>query len=421
MSSSRLSRSLLLFFLFLSGVTPLLGQSEEDHSYKPLTVKLNESGSKYIRFITWHQVWMQTSDLSVDGAKLQVTPMMRRSRFLAYAQISPRFLILTHFGLNNLTPSNLTPLGNEGDAPQYFLHDAWTEFKVTRNEALYIGGGLHYWNGLTRLSSASTLTFMTMDQPRPFAHWQALGNTDQFARHLGVYAKGAIGKLDYRLAVNAPGRNPMNKGLTYGSDTTFAYRGVFEKNKDGDPVGNTIIEGYFRFNFFDAESIKLPYNVGSYLGDKKILALGAGFFSHPGGMYNQVTKEHADVFHVAADIYLDYPVGRGNALHAYASYIDFNYGGKYVGRWSGTGNVLYGQLAFYVKGFRLMPYVALQRAMYADFSESEPLRALDAGLNYFISGHNAKLTLEYHRIANDRRETASGELEQVRLQAHIFL
>ena len=29
----------------------------EDHSYKPLTLKLNDSGSKYVRFIMWHQVW----------------------------------------------------------------------------------------------------------------------------------------------------------------------------------------------------------------------------------------------------------------------------------------------------------------------------------------------------------------------------
>ena len=28
-----------------------------DHSYKPLTLKLNEDGSKYVRFITWLQFW----------------------------------------------------------------------------------------------------------------------------------------------------------------------------------------------------------------------------------------------------------------------------------------------------------------------------------------------------------------------------
>ncbi len=406
---------LLIFTLFLSG------QGSADHSYKPLIIKLDESGAKYIRFITWHQVWAQTNNLSVEGAKLQITPMIRRSRFLFYAQVSPRFLILTHVGMNNLTPSNLTATGSDGDAPQLFVHDAWTEFKVTKNEALYLGGGLHYWNGLSRLSSAGTLNFATLDQPRPFAHWHSLGLSDQFARHLGIYAKGAIGKLDYRLALNAPGRNPLKGGQTYGSDTTFAYTGVAQPTPEGNPTGNTIAEGYVRYQFFDTESIKLPYNVGAYLGEKKVLAIGAGFFAHPNGMYDQVRGVHADVFHFSVDAFLDFPLSRGNSVQAYASYINFDYGENFVGRWAGAGDVLYGQLAVFLKPLRAMPYIAIQRAAYNDYSESKPLLGLDLGLNYFIQGHNAKLTLEYHRIARDPRETAGGDLSQLRLQAHIFL
>ena len=54
-------------FLFLIAAVllfPFLGNSQEaekkevDHSYKPLKVNLNEDGSKYIRFITWHQWFM---------------------------------------------------------------------------------------------------------------------------------------------------------------------------------------------------------------------------------------------------------------------------------------------------------------------------------------------------------------------------
>ncbi|MEQ8926823.1 MAG: porin, partial [Fulvivirga sp.] len=138
--------------------------AKPDHSYKPLTLKLDDSGSKYVRFIIWHQQWLQTNNREVDDLKLQMTSFARRSRFLAFSQISPRFLILTHIGLNNQTPDNLTSLGNNGNSAQFFLHDAWTEFKVSNNDALHIGTGLHYWKGLTRLASASTLNFMTLDQ-----------------------------------------------------------------------------------------------------------------------------------------------------------------------------------------------------------------------------------------------------------------
>ncbi len=406
--------NLMAFVLLLTVFsTSLQAQEEIDHSYKPLMIKLDESGNKYVRFIMWHQVWATTNNLD-SKAGLQVTPSIRRSRLLAFAQVSPRFLILTHFGLNGLTPSNLTSLGNNGDAPQLFLHDAWTEFKV--NNQLYMGGGLHYWKGLTRLSSQSTLNFMTLDQSRPFTQWHSLGVSDQFARHLGIYAKGTLGKIDYRIALNAPNRNPIGDGKDYGlNNSNLTYTGVSTPNEVGEVTGGSIIEGYFNFSFFEKESTKLPYYVGSYLGKKKVFNLGAGFFTHPDGMYNSNTGSHESVFHFAADAFLDLPTPSGG-LTAYASFTSFNYGKNYVSRWAGTGTVLYTHLGYFIRSTKLMPYVAFQSAQYEGFPDHSP-SALDIGLNYFILGHNAKLTLEYHRIADDPRE----EIQQLRLQAHIFL
>ncbi len=400
--------------------------AEEDHSYKPLTLKLNESGSKYVRFIVWHQQWAQTSNLAVEDSKLQVTSFARRSRILAYAQVSSRFLILSHIGLNNLTPTNLDGLGNGGNGPQFFLHDAWTEFKVI-NKKFYLGTGLHYWKGLTRLASQSTLNFMTMDNPRPFTHWHSLGVTDQFARHLGVYAKGEIGKFDYRIAVNNP-LNPANAlgaGKDFGTEASgLTYNGSSKLDKDNKPTGNTIIEGYFRYNFKDAESTVLPFNVGSYLGSKKVFAVGAGFFAHPNGMYRESDKTHENVSHLAVDAFYDAPIKGGDCLNAYLSFTNFNYGDKYLSRWGGTGNVFYGQVGYKLKNTSFMPYVAYQSADFEGYKD--PVTGLDIGVNYFINGHNAKVTLEYHQVTGDYRDVpaavqADGKMQQVRLQTHIFL
>jgi hypothetical protein len=413
----------LLAFLMLTAVVAQAQVKEEDHTYKPLTLKLNEDGSKYVRFIMWHQIWLTTNNLDADNAKLQITPSIRRSRFLAFAQISPRFLILTHFGLNSLTPGNMTSLGSNGDSPQMFLHDAWGELKI--NNSLYLGGGLHYWKGLTRLANQSTLNFMTLDQARPFTQWHSLGITDQFARHLGIYAKGEIGKFDYRVAMNAPGRNGLNAGGDYGAmGSEWTYTGFANVNADGDPTGNTILEGYFRYNFWDKESTKLPYQVGTYMGKKKVFGIGAGFFAHPNGMYNATTGEHGDVTHFAVDAFLDMPTGGGKgALNAYASFISFNYGENYVSRWAGTGTSLYGQLGYFINSAKLMPYVAIQSGNYDGYRD--PVSSLDAGVNYFINGHNAKVTLEYHQIKGDVREAAiatqQDAMSQIRLQLHVFL
>ena len=105
--------------------------------------------------------------------------------------------------------------------------------------------------------------------------------------------------------------------------------------------------------------------------------------------------------------------------------MSFNYGDNYVARWAGTGTVLYGHVGYKLPNSRFMPYVAVQSGSYDGFEENTS--ALDIGLNYFLSGHSAKLTLEYHTISNDIREgglDADGNIQdvrQIRLQAHIFL
>lgn len=396
--------------------------------YEPLTLKLSEDGSKYIRFILWHQQWLQTNNLADDNSNLQVNSLIRRSRFLTYAQVSPRFLILTHFGLNSLSANNMSSLGSNGDGAQLFLHGAWTEFKISNNDAFFIGGGLHYWKGLTRLSNQSTLNFMTLDNPRPFTHWHSLGITDQFARHIGFYAKGQIGKFDYRVAFNNP-LNPGNSlgaGSDFGGQSDLEYTGSITPDADGDQVGNTVIEGYFRYQLFDKESTKLPYQVGTYMGAKKVLGVGLGFFAQPNGMYNTVTNEHSGVFHIAGDVFLDMPVGNnGNALNTYASVIKFDYGDDYMSRWAGTGTNVYGQLGYFVSSLKVMPYVAFQTGAYDAFDDN--LNSLDIGVNYYVMGHNAKVTLEYHSISNNPLEggvDVNGEpigVQQLRMQLHIFL
>jgi hypothetical protein len=397
-------------------------QKDIDHSYKPLTMKLSDDGSKYIRFLVWHQIWAETNNLSVGNAKTTITPSIRRSRFLMYSQVSPKFLILSHIGLNNFNPNNQTSLGNDGDSPQFFLHDAWVEFRV--NSSLYMGGGLHYWRGLTRLASASTLNFMTLDQARPFAHWHSLGYTDQFVRHLGFYAKGDIGKLDYRVSINQPGANPIAGGRSFSNESTISYNGAYINNNQGDPTGRTILEGYFRYNFWDMESHKLPFEVGTHLGTKKVMGIGAGFFLHPNGAYDNAKNTHVSVNHFAVDAFLDMPTSdnRG-AINAYVSYTNFNFGENYVGRWAGTGSNVYGHLGYYVKSAQLMPYVAVQIGDYKGHSDNENtpsnMSSINAGLNYYIQGHNAKLTLEWHQINNDLNTGA--DISQVRLQAHVFL
>jgi len=429
MNSKRKIWAAVLALIFMTNVTWAQDKKEEDHSYKPLTVKLDESGSKYVRFILWHQIWSTSNNLAADDSKFRMSTSIRRSRLLAFAQVSPKFMILTHFGLNGLNEGNLTTLGSNGDAPQLFLHGAWGELKLS--DGLYLGAGLHYWKGLTRLANQSTLNFMTLDQSRPFNAWHSLGITDQFARHLGIYLKGASGKLEYRFALNQPAQNTLGNGIDFSSRfnaagtpmSNLTYTGASTTDSNGDIVGRTVFEGYVKYNFFDNEGTKLPYYVGTYLGKKKVFAIGAGFFSHAKGMYDTSTGSHENVGHVALDAFLDIPTN-GGALNAYAAIQSFNYGENYISRWGGTGSAFYGQLGYYIKSAKVMPYIAISSSNYDGADES--IGATNIGLNYFINGHNCKVTAEYHGISRDYREgsmTFGGQDQnsQFRVQLHIFL
>ena len=434
----------ILAALAFGQATPAVTQSagasaaerpKEAFVYKPLQVNLDDSGSRYLRFIIWHQQWFQTNNLANDAQNFAVNTLARRSRFLAYAQMSPRLLILTHIGLNNMDVNNMTSLGNNGDGPQFFLHDAWTEYKVSAGEELYLGTGLHYWKGLTRLASASTLNFMTMDQSRPFAAWHSLGVSDQFARHLGLYGKGRLGKLDYRVAINQPITGPTaitanfsNIARTVDTDS-ITYTGARPRATDENTQGRWLTEAYVEYAFGDRESIKLPYRVGSYLGAKRVINVGAGFFLHPNGVYNNTQDAGVSVAHFAVDLFVDMPLLGGDCLNAYASLTRFDYGEDFVSRWAATGNHAYAQVGYKPRGSKLMPYLAAQLGDYDGFRQNTGV--FDFGVNYFIAGHNAKLTAELHQVYNDPREggtvldPATGlrdpiDVSQVRVQAHFF-
>ena len=262
-------RNKFFIILFSLGIFSMAQYADEYTG--GLNIKFNEDGSKHLRFISWGQFWAQ----DVEGSSPNDGISVRRARVLMYAQISQRFMILTHFGLNSLNDNNLSPTGKNGDA-QLFLHDAWGEFNVIPE--LQVGAGLHYWNGISRLNSASTLNFLTMDNNR--SSWSTLGLTDQFARHLGIYAKGKIGKLEYRASVNDVLTNSLdgdaNTVLESGQE---AYLGKALLNE-----GKYAYSGYFEYQFLDSESNFLPYKVGTYLGTKKVLNVGAGFFYHPDGI-----------------------------------------------------------------------------------------------------------------------------------------
>lgn len=423
----------ILFTLCLLLTGPYLqGQGSADYT-GGLKVRLNEDGSKYFRLISWHQVWATTQNVANDpgGMKLSTDFLLRRSRFLMFAQINKRFLVLTHFGLNNLSTASMDPVG-KGSGAQIFMHDAWADFAVLP-KVLHVGGGLHYWNGVTRLANQSTLNMLTLDAPGH--NWGTIGLTDQFARHLGFFAKGKLGKLDYRVSVNQALKNNFFGEVDY--ESLPANQAVYH-NPD-HLGGGKIYAAYFNYQFLDQESNTLPYMVGSYLGTKRVLNIGAGFFHHEDGAShkNDVgTTVIDDVNSFGADIFFDSPVGEnGQAVTAYASFVSHDMGPNMTGApvrpalvgGVGTGNITYGQLGYLTPKFsdklRVQPYLHYTRRNLEAYESYENAHSsqFGAGVNLYLDGHNAKLSLEYQRNQSQQETGTPTPKGLLRLQMMLYL
>jgi hypothetical protein len=445
-----MKKIILSVFLYGAAIQSIKAQIYSESQYGAgLTVPIGNDNNKYFRVITWHQAWTRFNDNNAGSSRLDVPQNstvdfgLRRSRFLMYAQLNKRFLILTHFGINNQNALSGGINSADGKKPQIFMHDAWAEFAVWE-KYLDVGFGLHYWNGVSRLANASTLNFMTMDAP--IFNWATIEATDQFARYMGIYAKGQVGKIDYRVSVNDPFKT--------NNDGTIAENVAHYSPRNNDKI----YQGYFQYMFWDVESNKLPFAVGTYLGAKKVFNIGGGFLQNSNAMWSETSAKDPvakdTVYHQmllwCIDAFLDMPLNKekGTAITAYVGYFNYNFGPnniRYIGIMNpvdgggpqrgnavptlGTGTYRYAQAGFLLpklkNGAMLQPYAAYSHALLEGLRDAEkniiPVHIPDIGINYYLAGHHAKLTLNSRFRPDFTNTTDLKYRPEVTLQAMMFL
>ncbi len=429
-------KSLLVGLLLIFGVQMATAQYSDEYT-GGLKMSLNEDGSKYVRILMWHQAWATfTGD---DNGGVNTDFMLRRSRFLAFAQISKRFIILTHFGLNNMGPGQMgtaAPVPSGSGNGRFFMHDAWGEFAVVPGY-LHVGGGLHYWNGYSRLNNQSTLNFLTLDAPGH--NWSNIGTSDQFARHLGFYAKGRAGKLEYRFSVNEAIDNPLLGGsmdnILMGDSIITTNKAVYRN--PNDPGGGKVVTGYVNYQFLDKEGNTLPFYVGTYMGKKRIFNVGAGFFHHREGAayFEDGTTNFNDPTLVnptslAVDVFAEMPIGKDMGFTGYASFVNHGWGPNLTGGLDevGTGNILYAQAGIALPEIedmmQVQPYVHYTHRdleAFEDMDKSTSSR-LGVGANFFLEGHNLKITAEYQFISpvsSDAGNVPTSDLFRVQFMTFL--
>jgi len=412
-------RYLFLLGLFSISVSTVTGQISEDKLPKPLQVYLSKDSTSYLKFSGLGQFWVRYNENN-PGSTLNGYAQsesydvgIRRLRFVAQGQLLDRIRFYSQVGLNNLNDLSARKQG-------LFVHDAWAEVKaVERN--LFIGVGLHGWGGTSRYASSSVNSILGMDLP--LIHESTNDITDQFGRKFGVYAKGKLSKLDYRLSVSKP--LPVHTALIKIDELKA---GEYNQSYFARTPSKLNFAGYTYFAFLDEEQHFTPYMVGSYLGKKKVLNIGLGFQTQRDAFW-YLEESNDTVFkplrQFGADVFYDSYLNdqKKNAITAYVSYLSYYFGPNYtrnigvmnvangvnqLGTFNGpgnavpligTGNIVYSQIGYKFKDNLLkrmgtiQPYAAVSFAQYQRFASVVDVYA--AGVNWLILGNMAKLSLDY--------------------------
>jgi len=403
-----------LALLFLFFLQPSLAQ-KISLNRDGLLLYLNSDSSLYLKFNFVTQLWVRYTENN-PGSTIQNVPKdnvfdigLRRTRFMVSGQFSPRTFFYVQFGQNSL--SYLSPRKTGA-----FFHDIMAEYHILRRE-LHLGGGLMGWNGPTRYSNSAIGAILGLETPA--AEEVTFDVNDQVLRKLGMYAKGTLGKIEYRASVAKPfivqtanpPPEPISKNSTYSTNPP-----------------NLELQSYVRYQFFQNESMIEPFPVGTYLGSKKVLNVGIGAdyqskaMSHTSGTDTVLTN----MLLLAIDGFADLPLDPedGNAITLYLSLCKYDYGKGFIrmggpmnpatgvipGQASfngpgnaypqlGNGNVIYFQGGYLLKKDLLGKLGTIQP--YFDFTHgnydrvAEPVNIWDLGFNWLINGRRVKLTCNY--------------------------
>jgi hypothetical protein len=256
------------------------------------------------------------------------------------------------------------------------------------------------YNGISRYSSASSARTLGADVPLIAA--PNLTSTEQAARQLSVFITGNLNSFGYRIAIakpfitaNIPEHPEIDKVYNY-HNSHFSYK------------------GYFEYQFWDKESNTMPFKSATYIGSKKILNIGWGFDYHPQATLSFNTDSSTtkyDKVHLAADIFIEYPLSKHSAITLYAAEFLCDYGPGYTQSFGvqdlygqsiselqyGTGKATSIQAAYLFPSNHLANRVQFYYELtLRDFDGAiKEVYHHNAGLNYFIVGHKIKCTLQY--------------------------
>jgi len=336
-------------------------------------IRANDSVSVRIGFLA--QMWADfTQNVRQDSSVAQ-NLFIRRVRVIVGGQVGSKINVFLDTDSPNLGRTTSTA-GKSLTSP-VIVQDAWIEVKPGATNALLLTAGLQYVPLCRNCIQGSVGHLVLEVDSYSTAASAPTGSVN--GRDIGLQAKGYLAgdRIEYRAGV---------------------FSGARASNADGVPTASNSLRvaGRFQVQLLDAEAPSYSY-AGTYLGKKKVLAIGAG--------YDAQSSYKA----WAADAFLSYPLGN-NGVTAQTNFIHYD-GGDFFPS-SATVAGLPKQNTFEIEGgyhftnAKLTPFVKFE-SRNVDDAEATNVANLDEhrvqfGGSYYISGNNLNVKAAYTRGILDR-------------------
>lgn len=214
---------------------------------------------KFTPKIKWNlttQIWFRYSDLNerslINGETTNsyLDVSLRRLRIPISSQVTPKLFLYSIFGGNNYNFQDRS-FSTE-------ILGLYAEYSFSKK--LEVGFGKSGWQGLSRHNVRSSKSLMGLDSP--LIVLTTVNKNDYIGRSLGIWAKGQINKIDYRISFSRP------------TLVTSVPNGKVDFANNRPRIRTS---SYVKYQFLNHEYNKLAYLPGTYVIGKKVFNIGAGF------------------------------------------------------------------------------------------------------------------------------------------------
>jgi len=231
---------------------------------------------------------------------------------------------------------------------------------------------------------------------------------------------GSLSFLESAVTQSSVGRDTGFQARGYLAGNHLEYRaGVYQGFRQAGSQNAFRFSGRLQYNFLDAEVG--PFYPGTYLGKKKVFAIGAGLDTQEGPTGTPVPGLSKAYTAYAFDGFLDLPVGQGNGLTAEVDYIHYDGGQTFTAL--PKQNTFMGQVGFYFGAPKILPFFRYedQSLDSATLAKAGNSRNIQLGLTWYPYGHNFNIRAAYTSREKPKSTTPKVDTtSELTLQIQLF-